>query len=351
MFEGKNNYRNFPAKYLTGNFRYVIIRLTKFEEDHMAITNSTKEAGREIPLGSVRLTVTQKNVNIDDVYPNPDQPRYGPKDDAELRRSIAENGGIFIPMIVEPHPEHRGKYQIIDGERRWLSLKKLNEGNKDGRFEIVPVDVTDRTLSVEERLRAWVYIHQQRKEWTTKEKERTAYKLIQIIGRVSAASILGVSVREVDALKEIFELSEEITGLSDPDASISYAREIRKIATHLRPPEVEKAIINKISKGSIKTSKEIRSLRKILRNDAARAKFMKQGSSVADALNIIGPASSEENVKHRYGRSVADDLQAFNDSLSKYSWRALRKIDNKEELVNRIRQCQTLLGEFEEVLK
>ena len=317
----------------------------------MTTTNITQGTGREIPLGSVRLVVTQKNVNINDVYPNPDQPRYGPKDDAELRRSIEENGGIFIPLLVEPHPEHKGKYQIIDGERRWLSLKKLAEGKKDGRFEIIPVDVTDRTLGVEERLRAWVYIHQQRKEWTVKEKERTAYKLIQIIGRVSAASILGISVREVDALKEIFELSEEITGLSDPDASISYAREIRKIATHLRPPDVEKAIINKIGKGLIKTSKEIRSLRKILRNDAARTEFMKEGSSVADALNVIGLATSEENVKRRYGRSVAEDLQTFNDSLSKYSWRALRKIDNKEELLSRIRQCQTLLGEFEEVLR
>lgn len=317
----------------------------------MATTNRFKTANREIPLGSVRLVVTQANVNINDVYPNPNQPRYGAKDDAELRRSIEENEGIFIPLLVEPHPEHKGKYQIIDGERRWLSLKKLAEKKGDGRFEIVPVDITDRTLGVEERLRAWVYIHQQRKEWTVKEKERTAYKLIQIVGRVSAASILGISVREVDALKEIFELSEEITGLPDPDASISYAREIRKIATHLRPPEVEKAIINKISKGLIKTSKEIRSLRRILRNEAARAEFMNKGSSVADALNVIGPPSSEESVKNRYRRSIAEDLKTFSNSLSKYSWRELRKIDNKEELLSRIKQCQTLLGEFEEVLR
>ena len=252
---------------------------------------------------------------------------------------------------MSAHPEHEDKYQIIDGERRWFSLKKLSEEKGDGRFGIVPVEVTDRTLNVEERLRAWVYIHQQRKEWTVKEKERTAYKLIQIVGRVSAASILGISVREVDALKEIFELSEEITGLSDPDASISYAREIRKISTHLRPPDVEKAIISKIGKGFIKTSKEIRSLRKILRNDAARAEFMKDGSSVTDALNVLGPPSIEGDVKHRYGRSITEDLKTFSDSLSKYSWRALSKIDNKEELLSKIRECQTILGEFEEVLK
>jgi len=317
----------------------------------MTITNKVKVTNREIPLGSVRLMVTQANVNIKDILPNPNQPRYGPKDDVELRRSIQENEGIFIPLLVEPHPEREDKYQIIDGERRWVSLQKLAEEKGDGRFDIVPVEVTDRTLSIEERLRAWVYIHQQRKEWTVKEKERTAYKLIQIVGRVSAASILGISVKEVDALKEIFELSEEITGLSDPDASISYAREIRKIAMHLRPPEVEKAIIDKIRHGLVKTSKEIRSLRKVLRHDDARAEFMKDSSSLADALNVLGPSSSEKDVKRNYGRSVAEDLKAFNDSLSKYSWRALRTIDNKEELLNRIKQCQALLGEFEEVLQ
>ena len=317
----------------------------------MTTSTEIQPTEREIPLGSVRLVVRQANVNINDIYPNPDQPRYGPKDDAELRRSIEENGGIFIPLLVEPHPKYAGKYQIIDGERRWTSLKTLAKEKADGRFKIVPVDVTDSILSVEERLRAWVYIHQQRKEWTVKEKERTAYKLIQIVGRVSAASILGVTVKEVDVLKEIFELSEEITDVSDPDASISYAREIRKVAKHLRPPDVESVIIRKINEGLIKTSKEIRLLRKVLRDDVARAEFMKEGSTVADALRAIGPSSSGEDTRQRYGQSVAEDLKTFGDSLSKYSWRVLRSIRNREELLTRIKHCQALLTELEEVLR
>lgn len=317
----------------------------------MAKSNGIQTTDRDIPLGAVRLIVRQANVNINDIYPNPEQPRLGPKDDAELCRSIEENGGIFTPLLVEPHPKYEGKYQIIDGERRWISLKRLVEEKGDGRFEIVPVDVTDRTLSIDERLRAWVYIHQQRKEWTVKEKERTAYKLIQIVGRISAASILGVSVREVDVMKEVFELSQNITGLADPDASISYAREIRKIATHLRPPDVEKVITDKINQGLIKTSKEIRLLRKVLRDDTARQEFMKEGSSVADALAAIGPYPGREDSRQRYGRSIAEDLKAFSDSLSKYSWRALRSTSNKDEVLARVEQCQTLLEDLREVLR
>lgn len=314
-------------------------------------TQSTHQTGyREIPLGSVQLRVRQLNVDIDDIYPNPDQPRYGSKDDTELRRSIEENGGIFIPLLVEPHPEYEGKYQIIDGERRWTSLKKLADEKGDGRFKIVPVDATDRMLIIDERLRAWVYIHQQRKDWTVKEKERTAYKLIQIVGRVSAANILGIKVREVDALKEIFELSEEITGLSDPDASISYAREIRKIATKLRPPDVEKAIINKINLGLIKTSKDIRLLRVVLRDDSARQEFIKEGSTVTDALQLVD-SIAQEKLKQRYGQSIVEDLKMFSNSLSKYSWREVKKIQNKEELLDKIKESQALLAELKEVLQ
>ena len=316
----------------------------------MTTPTTTTADYHEIPLGSVQLRVRQLNVEIDDIYPNPDQPRYGPKEDAELRRSIEENGGIFIALLVEPHPKYEGKYQIIDGERRWTNLKKLVGEKRDGRFKIVPVDVTDRVLSIEERLRAWVYIHQQRKDWTVKEKERTAYKLIQIVGRVSAANILGIKVREVDALKEIFELSEEITGLSEPDASISYAREIRKIAAKLRSPDVEKEIINKINEGLIKTSKDIRMLRVVLKDDSAKQKFMKKGSTVTDALRLV-ESIGLENLKERYGQSIVEDLKIFSNSLSKYSWRELNKIQQKEELLAKIKESQALLTELEEALQ
>lgn len=316
----------------------------------MRRSGAIRTTDREIPLGTVRLLVRQTNVDINDIHPNPEQPRYGPKDDAELRRSIEENGGIFIPLLVEPHPKYEGKYQIIDGERRWTSLKRLVEEKADGRFKIVPVDLTDRILGVEERLRAWVYIHQQRKEWTVKEKERTAYKLIQIVGRVSAASILGIKVREVDALKEIFELSEEISGLSDPDASISYAREIRKIAKYLRPPDVEAVIIGKINQGLMNTSKDIRLLRRVLKDDAARQEFMRDGSTVADALGAIGPSSGRDAARQRYGQSIAEDIKMFTNSLSRYSWTALKGIENREELVRTIKDCHSLLGQLEEAL-
>src|SRR6266481_1892079 len=135
------------------------------------------------------LRTYRTRVDIDDILPNANQPRMGPKLDEELQRQIEANGGLFEPLLVEPHPDLPGKFRIIDGDRRWSNSKALVEQGKSD-YRQVPVEVTDKTLSEEDRLRVWIYIHRQRKEWDAKEKEMVAYQLIQLVGPTSAANIL-----------------------------------------------------------------------------------------------------------------------------------------------------------------
>jgi ParB family chromosome partitioning protein len=135
------------------------------------------------------LRTYRTTVDLDDVIPNPDQPRLGPKEDMELQRQIEANEGIFEPLLVEPHPELQGKYRIIDGDRRWTNSQALVKQGRE-QYRRIPVEVTERTLSDDERLRVWIYIHRQRKEWDAKEKEMVAYRLVDLVGRASAANIL-----------------------------------------------------------------------------------------------------------------------------------------------------------------
>src|SRR5579872_1019408 len=164
------------------------------------------------------LRTYRTKVDLDDVVPNPNQPRLGPKEDDELQRQIEANEGLFEPLLVEPHPELPGKYRIIDGDRRWTNSRILVEQGRE-QYRQVPVEVTERTLSDDERLRVWIYIHRQRKEWDAREKEMVAYRLVDLVGRASAANILGITVRELDKLVEIYELSEKLTNLPDPSTS------------------------------------------------------------------------------------------------------------------------------------
>ena len=67
-------------------------------------------------------------------------------------------------------------------------------------------------------------IYRQRKEWDAKEKEMVAYRLVDLMGRASAANVLGITVRELDKLVAVFELYEKFTSLRDPSAAITWAR-------------------------------------------------------------------------------------------------------------------------------
>ena len=147
---------------------------------------------QERRLGRTILRTYRTKVDLDDVVPNGNQPRVGPKEDDELQRQIEANEGLFEPLLVGPHPDVPGRFRIIDGDRRWTNSKVLVERGRT-QYRQPPVEVTDRTLTVDERLRVWIYIHRQRKEWDTKEKEMVAYSLINIVGRASAANILGIT--------------------------------------------------------------------------------------------------------------------------------------------------------------
>lgn len=171
---------------------------------------------QECRLGRTLLRTYRDTVDLYDVFPNEKQPRMGPKEDPELQRQIEANEGIFEPLLLEPHPDDRNKFRIVDGDRRWTNSKILMEVQKKEQYRLLPAEIRDRTLTDEERLRAWIYIHRQRREWDTKEKEMVAYSLVNMVGRASAANILGITVRELDKLVEIYDLSEKLTNLAEP---------------------------------------------------------------------------------------------------------------------------------------
>jgi ParB family chromosome partitioning protein len=229
------------------------------------------------------LRTYRTNLDLDEVVPNGNQPRSGPKEDEELQRQIEANEGLFEPLLVEPHPELPGKFRIIDGDRRWTNSRLLVERGRE-QYRQIPVEVTDRTLTEEERLRVWIYIHRQRKEWEAKEKEMVAYRLVDLMGRASAANILGITVRELGKLVEVFEISEKFTKLRDPSAAITWARELMGVSKKLLLPSVIDAVVKKVNQKRITNSKDLRKLRAILPDPVARAHFLSEEGDLESAL-------------------------------------------------------------------
>ena len=304
---------------------------------------------QERRLGAVLLRVYQTTVDIDNIYPNPEQPRFGPKIDAELRKQIEENQGIFEPLLVEPHPEYgNGKYLIIDGERRWTNLKVLVENEKKENFREVPMVVTEKNLTKEQRLRVWVYIHRQRKEWSAKEKEGVACRLVEETNRVTAASILGITVKELDKLVETYLLSKRMESLPDPDASISYAREIMNLASKHRTDDLVNAIVKKVNEGFITTSKEIRDLRKVLKSEEAKKEFLRDDTSLKSVLSKL--PSEDEKRQEKYGEGLLKDVDSFIRELRTYPHLDLVKLRANQTIMSKLDECKEVIEEFKKSL-
>lgn len=289
------------------------------------------------------LRTYRTKADIDDIVPNEKQPRMGPKTDEELQRQIEANGGLFEPLLVEPHPDLPKKFRIIDGDRRWTNSRVLVDQGKD-QYRQIPIEVTDRTLSDEERLRVWIYIHRQRKEWDAKEKEMVAYRLVDLVGRASAANILGITIRELDKLVEIFELSEKFTALRDPSAAITWSRELMGVSKKLLTPSVVDAVVRQVNKRRITNSKDLRKLRTILRDPVARAHFLKDEGDVDSAMMRLGPAPKKPK------SGLSGDLEAAVEAMKNVPWTILQELKGDPDVLKKISDAEALLKSLRKAL-
>ena len=299
---------------------------------------------QERRLGRTILRTYRDTRDLYDVIPNERQPRMGPKEDLELQRQIEANEGIFEPLLVEPHPDLRGKLRIIDGDRRWTNSKVLVEVQKKEQYRRIPLEITDRTLTDDERLRVWIYIHRQRKEWDAKEKEMVAYGLVDIVGRASAANILGVTVRELDKLVDVYELSEKLTNLPEPGSSITWAREIKNINKTLLTPTVLDTIVRKVNDNEITNSKEIRKLRVVLRDPVAKQKFV-DGESLEAVMETLAPPEPPKKKG-----TLAGEIEELTAALKRHSWTTLIDKRGDAELLKQVEEAEKLLRDMRKVL-
>jgi ParB family chromosome partitioning protein len=306
-------------------------------------TLSNAEELQERRLDRTILLTYRTKLDLDDVVPNPNQPRLGPKEDDELQRQIEANEGIFEPLLVEPHPELPGKFRIIDGDRRWSNSRLLVDRGRE-QYRQIPVEVTDRTLSEEERLRVWIYIHRQRKEWDAKEKEMVAYRLVDLMGRAGAANILGITVRELDKLVEVFEISGKFTTLRDPSAAITWARELMGVSKKLLAPSVIDAVVQKVNQKRITNSKDLRKLRTILPDPVARAHFLSETGDLESAQLRIRPAEKKGT------DGLLNNLETAVEAMKNVPWTMLQELKGDSDLMKKLDDAENLLKSLRKAL-
>lgn len=145
-------------------------------------------------------------VPIEQVRPNPDQPRRSFAADAlaELAASISEKG-IIQPLIVRPSPLDSDVYEIVAGERRWRAaqMAKLHE---------IPVLVRD--YSDTEMLEVAIIENIQRADLNPVDEAASYRQLMDKFGRTQdqMATALGKSRSHIANILRLLSLPDEIQG-------------------------------------------------------------------------------------------------------------------------------------------
>ena len=88
-------------------------------------------------IGETKIEISKNQLSITEIIPNKYQPRkdFDESNLNELTNSIKERG-ILQPIIVRKSNEHKSKFEIIAGERRWLAAQRAGLHN-------VPVVITE----------------------------------------------------------------------------------------------------------------------------------------------------------------------------------------------------------------
>ncbi|MBR3159692.1 MAG: ParB/RepB/Spo0J family partition protein [Atopobiaceae bacterium] len=163
-----------------------------------------------------------RELRIEDVQPNPDQPRRSFDEDelAELADSVARCG-VLQPIVVRPFG---GSYQIVAGERRYQAAKRAG---------LATVPVVVREVSDEEVLQLALVENLQRSDLNPMEAARGYRDLAAQNGLTHAevAEILSKSRSAISNAIRLLDLPEEVQGyVEDGLLSAGHARAILAVA-------------------------------------------------------------------------------------------------------------------------
>ncbi len=245
-----------------------------------------------------------REVSINKIYPNPNQPRQKIDEDSlnELIHSIKTHG-LIQPIVVRPAKDDY--YEIIAGERRWLACNKIG-------FNIVPVII--KIYSDLEASAAALIENIQREDLNTIDEANAYRKLMDNYGLTQeelstkvgkSRSFIGNMVRILalpDAIKDML-LEGLITAgharallpLPDNETQIKFGLKIIKQQLSVRKTEelVKKLTENEKQKENIKPVSPTPEWEKQLIQDLGKKVIIK-GNSNGSGKIIIKYNNSDE---------------------------------------------------------
>ena len=253
----------------------------KMRHDQHYVEALAASAG--VPLGRM--------IPIDQVDPNPDQPRQIMGDLSELMASISEKG-ILEPLIVR---QRRGRFQIVAGERRYQAAVRL---------QLAEVPAVIRDVADDEMIEIALIENLQRKDISPFEEAEAlqslvlghGYKHEEIARKIGKSR---TSVTESLALQAMPEDVRELCRLADITSKSVLLQVVRQGDARKMVAFVEQLTRG----GGPATREQARSVA------ARRSDKQKPGRSKAFVFKYIPPAKSFNlNLRFRKSEVERDEI-------------------------------------------
>ncbi|MFF2272632.1 ParB/RepB/Spo0J family partition protein [Agromyces sp. NPDC058136] len=166
----------------------------------VAVVEQAAEAEALITVPGARLARLDPN----DIVPNAVQPRsvFDPDDLAELVHSVREFG-VLQPIVVRPHPDQVGKYELVMGERRLRATKAAG-------LDTIPAVVKD--TANEDMLRDALLENLHRSQLNPLEEASAYQQLLADFGitQEELASRIGRSRPQISNTLRLLKLPEPV---------------------------------------------------------------------------------------------------------------------------------------------
>jgi len=149
----------------------------------------------------------QRQAPIEHLHPNLQQPRrhYDEAALEALTLSVAEQG-VLQPLVVRPHPQKAGEFQIVAGERRWRAAQRAG---------LAELAVVVRQLDDRQSLEFAIVENVQREDLTPLEEAEAYQRLTAEFGhsQEQIAKAVGKSRSHIANTLRLLALPPPVKGL------------------------------------------------------------------------------------------------------------------------------------------
>jgi len=180
-------------------------------------------------------------IPLDDLEAHPLNANIMPEDLREKLRAHIKRTGRYPHLIVRPHPEKPGKYQILDGHHRLGILRDL--GHVEARCDVWDVDDHEAKLLLAtlNRLEG------------SDQPMRRAQLIHELLGEMSMEDLAGLlpeTDRQLEELHSLLEFpAEEIAALLE-EQSEEQERVLPRVMSFVVTPDQERLVENAVELAS-----------------------------------------------------------------------------------------------------